>query len=254
MNMNAMTTEGDPFLERVKKFGFYALLALIGLFIGALLAYKMTQKGLERQEVEYIKARQISLLIDKGVGSVESRQKALDQLMTIVKNNPHLHSEYDSKIAQELLNEGRGKEAEAFADLAILRATNDFLPFYSDFSEVTLMTSKGDYRQALDKTLVLKAQMLQNLAEFKLKKQPKKFGDVLFAFNLLREVFLMQQVGDKAGEKRAWQEFSSYVGFAGAPPPKESLSREAFQRVAAEFNSGKENLATYMEQRLKNLQ
>jgi hypothetical protein len=243
--------EGDLF-DKLRKGLFYLFLGFLGLLIGVFFASRVTRARVEKEESAYLLGKELASFIDKRSGSFESRQKGLEKLMALVKTHPELHSQYDAKIAQELLNQGKGREAEVFADFAILRATNDMLPFYSDFSEITLMTSKGDYREALDKTLILKGKMLQNLAQFKVKKEAKRFGDLLFAFNLLREVFLMQQVGDKALEKRSWEEFLAYAGDKSKTQAvKEGISREAFQKVISLFDTGKETLASYMEERLK---
>lgn len=189
---------------------------------------------------EYIKA-------DKEWGAIlsttgEAQKEAVQGLESTLKRVPELRTKFDALLAQQFLLEGNASKAETFANPVLKRTEKNKLPFYIDFSQITLLISQGNFQKALDQTLALKQKMIEQPL-------PHNFGDGLFAFNLLRQALLYQQLGDLANEKKTWQELKQYARLVKEAPPTDLFGSQAFTEMFAQYEQGRVTLKEYIETR-----
>ena len=119
----------------------------------------------------------------------------------------------------------------------------DHVPYYEEFAAITLQISRGDYSAALKQSQELKQKLLKDATTAK---QERTFGDILFAYNLLRIAMLEQKSGTPEGEKAAWSEWNSYTQ---ASTNTASIRAASFYTLDSLFGEGSLTLGTYIKSR-----
>jgi hypothetical protein len=223
--------------EWLIKYGKTVLIAIACLAALLVIGLRLTSGNQAKQGVEYLKAQKEFTQFQTSTG--EAQKEALAKLNQVFQIIPQLHAKYDGLIAQELLLSNEVKRAEEFAALALQRIAKDQLPFHAEYSRIALLISQGEYKTALERTVQLKNKMLAEPA-------PRSFGDILFAYTLLNQALLYQQVGDLKGEKESWDELKRYARLVKEAPPADQFSPEAFSQMLAQFEMGKVSLKEYM--------
>jgi hypothetical protein len=147
-----------------------------------------------------------------------------------VRQAPALGKRYEGVIAQNLLNTERLDEALELANRAINRVESE-APLHSQYARTSLLIEQGNYQEALERSVGLKEQLLQEDA-----------GSLLYAHNLLRIAFLQQELKNRPGEKAAWEELENFLG----------ASAHA-DLVMANFSDKNIDLTKYISERKKNL-
>lgn len=242
--------EDNPVIQKLAEHGRTALIVLLAALALIFLVYRVTMIGKEQEEMDFWTA-------DKEFRTFSSPQtadtdpldgeEALVKLNSIIKSNPELHAKYDGLIAQTLINRGDAGNAIPFANLALARTEAENQPYYTNYTQTTLLIAQERYEDALKQALVLDKQMRESLS----KSQPaaeRKFGDTLFAFNLVRIGILQQQLGLKNEERKTWQEWQQYL-----KGEKSSELTKAFKKQSALITEGKTSLSDYIEARIASL-
>lgn len=234
-------TDDSPLMEWLQKQGKNLLIGLL-IFIALLfIAYRMSSLGNARTEADYSEAAQQFTLFQKS-----NDKDAYDKLQVILNRNPELHPKYDGQLAQLLINRDDPQGAQAFAALVFDRVRNDDVPYYEEFGAITLLISKGDYSTALERSKNLKQKLLKDASNTQ---QDRVFGDLLFAYNLLRIAMLEQKAGTKEGEQTAWSEWKSYTT---ASTNSASIKAAPFYTLDSLFGEGQLTLNNYIKSRQEN--
>lgn len=246
--------EESPLVQWLSQNGLNALIALIALIAVVLLGYRLFYGGSSQQEMEYFNAENDFQLFNQGKiadTGTASNDEAFTKLQKILKSLPELNAKYDGLIAQTFLNREEISQAEPYANSTLVRIHDNHLPFYAEYAETTLLISQQKYQDALTKANGLKLKMLENAKISENQHQDRTFGDILFAFNLLRIAMLEQQMGTKKDELKTWQEFKQFAKWNGEPSPSTLISPKAFQTLLEHFQEGKVTLLNYIEAREK---
>ena len=91
--------------------------------------------------------------------------------------------------------------------------------------------------------------MLQDEAFLKREKE----GSALFAFNLARIATLSEKVGDREGEKQAWQEIKRYGGWEKGAQGDEKIGQTGFKQLLSHFTVQETSLLDYIKSREEDL-
>lgn len=209
------------------------LLAVFGVFLLAIIAYKMAFAGAEKNEYNFITAENdYQLFLSKG--QPESLQR-LDALMTAY---PELHAKYDALIAQNLISQGKIEEALPYAIPSLKSTNQENAPFYSAYAQTSLLIGEKKFEESLTKALNLK-----HLIE---KEAPAFSGSLLYGVNLIRIGMLQNQLGLLKDETELWKEWKKYAAL--------NHSSQEFNGLLHSFLEGKVSLDTYIEARQKELE
>lgn len=224
--------------EWFTKYGRTILLsfAIIFTLIVILMRLGLGSKG--NSEGDYLKVQKELALVQKGDDS------AFNELNNILLRKSDLQAKYDGQIAQALLNRHRLEEARPLVDRTLRRTSRSGHSFYADYTRISLLIGEGKYEKALEATKVLKESMLENA-----KTTDRNFGDLLFAYNLLRLGLLNRKVGNFAEEKETWQELKGYAHLEEAAPPTDLFSPSAFLEMISQYEEGKTSLLHYIDKR-----
>lgn len=232
----------DTYAEWLTNYGKILLIAIACFGAVLLIGLRLSYGSSGKQISDYLKAKKEFATFQTAEG--EAQKEAFAGLQQIMQRLPDLHAKYDGLIAQQLLLQNDVKQGEEYAGMTLLRTDRDHLSIFSEFSRIALLISQGDYKTALDKTTQLKKKMIEQPA-------PRSFGDILFAYNLLNQAFLYQQLGNTVAEKEKWRELKRYAGLVNEAPPTDLFSRQAFLEMFAQFEAGKVTLKEYIEMREK---
>jgi hypothetical protein len=240
----------SPFIQWISQYGRYLFLAVIGFITLLLVVYRMISGGSGNAERDYLAADDAFALFARpapaDVDSAASKD-ALAQLQTLLNRYPELHAKYDGLIAQTLIYRGQQNEAAQFAALTLNRTADENSPFYTDYSQNTLLIGSKHYSDALARAQSLQQKMLDGVKQG----QARAFGDTLFAFNLVRIGMLQQQLGLKKEELQTWQEWKGYLNHTSSPATLGLISSSAFQKQVEQFTENKISLLSYIEAREK---
>jgi len=184
---------------------------------------------------------------EKSGASPASQEESLKNLSVILQKYPALHSKYDGKIAQTLINKNQIDKAAPFVNATLQRTSKDSFANYSQFSKITMLIGANQNQQALELSTALKNQLLTE----KQNELSKGGDDFLFAINLLRIAFLEQAIGSEANEVKAWQDWALYSKTNSSIQP--NFDAKAFASAAQLFSDGEVSLADYIDSRLKTL-
>jgi hypothetical protein len=122
------------------------------------------------------------------------------------------------------------------------RIRNDQVPYYEEFAAITLLIAQKDYATALKKSQELKQDLLKSATS----QQERTFGDILYAYNLLRIALLEQKAGTAENEQAAWSEWNTY---AKASTNSASIRAAAFYTLDSLFSEGSLSLGSYIKTR-----
>jgi hypothetical protein len=224
------------------------LFILTGSFITLLIIlYKLAFAGSVKEEKEFFQAENAFVLFQNSLTENKSKDNvdlALDKLEKQLDRLPELHAKYDGAIAQALLSQGASEQAKPFAEATLARTLSENKPFYSSYGQTTLLIADHNYSEALRQALLLKQNMLEAQ-----KNDHKNFGEILFAYNLLRIGMLQQQVGASDDEFKTWQEWQQYMQGVNT----EIAQPQAFEEVSTQFSLNQISLKDYIESRQKTL-
>lgn len=225
----------------------YALLGLIALF---LVVYRISSSNSSKAEKDYLQAANEFALFESSNPATDqsSKSEALQRLKSILASHSELHAAYGGAIAQTLLNRGQTAEAKPFAQATLERTQANNLPLYGDFSTATILIGEQEYKKALEKSLVLKQKMLEGIEQISIDSE-RSFGEILFAFNLLRIGMLQQQIGDEKAELQTWQEWKRYAGLDKMTKESSKVGQYAFRILIQQLAIGSIALPDYISQR-----
>lgn len=225
------TFEDNRFIQWMTEHGTTVIVSVLAALVILGVGYRFIGGGSSKAESDYINAENDFVIFKRGVAegtNVASPDEALQKLQKILQARPDLNAKYDGLLAQTLINRNDLAQAQLYANRSLERTKIDQLPFYTSYSETTLLICNQQYKDALLNALQLKQQM-----------QDGKASDILFAFNLLRIAFLEQQVGTPEDELKAWQ---TLKGFA-----------KGYSLLETHFAEGSVSLSNYIEARERSL-
>lgn len=228
----AHSFEDNRFIQWITEHGTTAILSVLAALAILGLGYRFISGGSAKAESDFMNAENDYVIFKRGVAegtSVASPEEAFQKLQEILKARPELNAKYDGLLAQTLINRNNLQEAEVYAKRTLTRTDSDHLPFYTDYSETTLLICNQQYQEALIKALQLKQQMVDS--------NHQGYGNTLFVFNLLRIAMLEQQAGTAEDELKAWQALKG--------------NEKGYALLQQHFEEGGVSLANYIEAREK---
>lgn len=227
----------------------YAGIALLALFV---IGFRWTTGSWFKAESDYYRAESdyVALLtLPTDEKSPENMTKILNNLEGMIKKHPELHAKYDEQVAQILIAQGKFQEAVPFVTKNSYATPEDeSLSFYKQFSDATLSLEKDQPKVALRQALELKQKMLDEAVAAHANDIPRKFGDALFAYNLLRIATIQEKLGDKEGERSAWQEWKKYSALDSV-----LINPQVFQQLNNQLLENNLSLTAYIKLREEKL-
>jgi hypothetical protein len=207
--------------------------------------YRLTGGNWSQSERDYLNAANDLTLFQNysAAQDVEASHEALGRLTAIIKRYPELHAQYDGLIAQTLINSNKRNEAAPWAIMNLNRISKDHLPYYTAYATNTLIIGEKKYLEALQQALDLKQKMLTAYSSDQSASYQSEFGDILFAFNLLRIGMLQQQAGFTEDELQTWQEWEQYAA------SQNQMLSAAFQTLNEQLAQGNLSLDDYVKYR-----
>lgn len=193
-----------------KSIGYWTLIALMGLFI----ASRFISSSQQKAERDFFQAEQSAIELN----ATETQAQAISTLKEIMDRHPELHAKYDGLIAQALLTNNQVEEAAPFADETILRVNQEAPSPFISYSKTTLLIGNGNYQEALQQAYELKLSATD---------------PTLYVFNTIRIALLERELGNKAEEKKAWEEITRLS--QGTHPVK--ISQQELQRILSHYNT-----------------
>lgn len=134
-------------------------------------------------------------------------EKAYQTLVLQLERHPELEPRYAGAVAQALLRLGAIQEALPFANRAIALLQRANLPFYQEYAKISLLGGEKQFRDAYQR-----AAYLQRRIEEEPQESQMDFGPVLEQLNQVRIASLLQQLGAKGDETKAWQDLRLLKG------------------------------------------
>ena len=173
----------------------------------------------------------------------------LRNLRTLIRKHPELAAKYDKAMLQQMIAAGDKKLADPLLE-ATANSTTALSNFYEQFSQISLLIAKEEYREALHASLYLKTEM-ESSTDFWADKAKKYRGSTLFAFNLMRRAMLCQKLGMGDEEIKAWKEFKMYAGWGSSDDTKciAPVNKDAFSQLYNHFAHHKVTLDDYIRYR-----
>ena len=179
--------------------------------------------------------------------------QAFNKLEKLVSSHPELQTKFGGLIAQRLLSTGETKRATAYMTKALERAQGLISPYYTRFSETTLLIANGKFMIALKEAKQLKSDLEKDAFLWEQMDSQKRSGGLLYAYNLIRIAALERELGSKEGEKAAWEEILCNAGWSKVEEPVKTYDPKAYATLARNFQSGSFSLLDYIKQRKKEL-
>lgn len=159
-----------------------------------------------------------------------------------LKKVPNLERKYNTVIAQSLFHRDRLNDALTLAHASIQHIEEE-APFHAAYGKTTLLIEQGSFQDALERSVGLKENMLQQCDLQQQVGHHPAGGVFLYVHNLLRIACLQKELNNKPGEKAAWDELERFLG------SKEDLS----QLVYHQFQDNGLDLSNYINDRRKQL-
>ncbi len=257
--MPLLSLEDNPIIQWISKHGEKILYSILGAFSLLILIYFWQSGTSAKIEGDYQSASREFQAFQQAAKSGQNLelQDSFQKLTLIMNQLPDLHAKYDGVIAQTFIDLNDIKQAKPFVLSTLQRVGKDNLPFYNEYAQITLLIGEGQIANAIQRSLALKKEMIQNLEQTEKEQGAKTteptFGSSLYAFNLLRIAFLEQQVGDRAKELESWEEWKMYTSHTNTRPLP-PVDRKAFFNIAQLYNEGALSLDNYIQIRLKSLE
>lgn len=181
------------------------------------------------------------------------RSQQLVKLQKILKQHPELHAKYDGRIAQKLLISSEQGLAASFSK-ASLKRVGGFSPYYTQFSNCSLLIGEKKFQEALQESKRLKKALDQDEQFWETKSTLVTHGNVLYGYNLLRIAFLEQALGNTQGELEAWRDFKREAGWLKSESPTKRLDPAAYQLINQNFQKNDVSLKDFIQYRESILQ
>lgn len=227
------------------------ILGFLILVVGTLLFFKLTDRSYMSATRDYLQVENHfdSLMRNPSLAEDET----ISELVAFVKKHPELQARYDGQLAQLLINQGDFSTSAPIADRAMNRTIHDTLPFYGDFAQITLLINDEQYENALDQSKQLHEKLRESARTSFKEKTDRPFGDLLFAYNLLRVGMLQQKLNKLFQEKYTWTEWQRY-----AKEPEGNLINgidpRGFHQIMRQFEEGNISLNDYFTARIQDLE
>jgi hypothetical protein len=234
------TWEDNQVVRWLFDYGRQLLFGLLGLLVILLIAYIFTSTSKKSAENDYVNSMNEFQLFARNPTNEDDAlvsKDALAKLQIILDRHPELHAKFDGPIAQVLIDRGETQLALNSANLAIGRTKEENYPFYTEYSQTTLLIGEQKYQEALDRS-----QSLLNQMNSLPKTESPAFGDTLLAYNLLRIGMLQQKLEMKQDELKTWREWQ-----------KLSKTSKTFAQQIKHFEEGDLTLSNYIEMRIQQL-
>lgn len=252
-SLSVLGLDGNPFIEWITRHGETLLYVVLGAFIVLFGGYLWFAGSSTQAEGEFQNANEQFYVFQQGAETPpQAKQEALSKLTQLIVKQPDLSAKYDARVAQILIDRNEFKQAEPFAESSLERVSKDHIPFYVDYAQITLLIAASKFEEALTRSIALKEQMLKDMVQWGEGTKNHSFGEVLFAFNLLRIPFLQQQVGATAEELQSWNDWKSYMA-PGIHSLPTAFNTKALFTVAQLFSDGSVSLDNYIDMRLQML-
>ncbi|NGX57108.1 MAG: hypothetical protein K1060chlam5_01364 [Candidatus Anoxychlamydiales bacterium] len=188
-----------------KKNYFFSLLASIAFF--SIILYKVSPLFKEKSINGSIIANEAYI---SWVKSSFEDNIALSNLKYVLKKYPNLKPIYEGNITQGLMiKNDLSKKDLKYASKCINRTKKE-LPFYSKYSNISILIAKKNYQNALNEAVALKKSMQNDLSFLKDEMLPA--GPILYSLNLLRIAILNKELNLKE-EIHALNELENYLGY-----------------------------------------
>jgi hypothetical protein len=229
-NSLSMALEENTIVQWISENGNKILFSFLGLIVGFLFIYKIAFGDMIKAENDFFQASQEYQLFDQKASTKEelaTSNEAFQRLQKIMSRHSELKAKYDGLIAQTFLNRNEGQQAQPFAEQAIQRTRAENDPFFTLFSQTTLLIGMEKYEQALKQSIELKEKLANQI-------QP-----LLYGFNLLRIAALQHQLSLKKEELNTWQEWKLFV------KNNDSIN----QNFVNHFKDGNVSINNYVEAR-----
>lgn len=239
--------EEQRYVDWVANYGWYVLVGLIGLFTFLFLLFRTGNNT--KAETDYFNAERMMVVLQSPQAEAPA-DEALRVLRQILKRRPEMQTKYDAIIAQVLIAKGMTAEASPLIKRTLERLDHDSLTLYNAFAKTTLLITNGSQEEALRNSEALRDQMLRTAILAFAEEAPRSFGDILFAYNLLRIGMLQQALGLNEQEKQTWTEWKQYADGSYEFPPQVLIGSTAFAYANAVFTQGNVSLNDYIAARL----
>jgi hypothetical protein len=200
-------TKSEELLKKIANKKNYIISIFASIIFFSIILYKIMPLFYEKSIDGAIIANEA---YSKWVNSSFQDKEALLNLKYALKKHPNLKTLYEGNITQGLMikNEINSNDIKHF-DKCISKTIND-LPFYSKYSNISLLIAKKNYKKALKEAIDLKELMQKDLRF--LKDQTLPAGPILYSLNLLRIAVLNKELNLKE-EKNALEDLESYLGY-----------------------------------------
>ena len=250
----ADSLEENSLLQWITRNGRLLLYIIVALLVVFFIVYQLTSSSRSKTANDFFSAESDFKLFQQPVSSktdLTAQNEAFEHLNKILQRLPDLHPKYDGLMAQVFIDRNDVFQANKFAHQALERTFNENHPFYTDFAETTLIITKGQDKEALQRSIDLKQKMLESAAQ---PPEKREFGDDLFALNLLRIAMLQQQTKQTTDELKTWREWLQYAGLGNDKTKiATGIDSKPFQNLLSFYEEGKVSLLNYIEHREKML-
>ena len=233
------------FLDRSTNRSKIAIYACSGIFIAILAMYQFGRLEGKSPSVY----REANAMYAKW-----QDPQVFNKLEKLVSSHPELQTKFGGLIAQRLLSIGETKRATAYMTKSLERAQGLISPYYTRFSETTLLIADDKLMIALKEAKQLKSDLEKDAFLWEQMYSQKRSGGLLYAYNLIRIAALERELGSKEGEKAAWEEILSNAGWSNMEEPVKTYDPNAYATLARNFQSGSFSLLDYIKQRKKELE
>jgi hypothetical protein len=152
---------------------------------------------------------------DKGLAAlvdwVSNSSSDIDTKTVIktMKQNPSVHERMGGIVAQKLLIVGEKEYPRQYLKQSS-RLLSTHCPLYQQFSEISFLIVSKAFQQALDKSLLLKADLEKDMRALQSANNHQS-TEYLYVLNLFRIGVLQKQLEDLSGEKATWDELENLL-------------------------------------------
>lgn len=217
-----------PWIQWISENGRNLLILFLILISLFFVVYRISFNSVAKSELNYINAENEfqRFMSEKNPANAK---ETLNKLTALLIAYPELKPKYDGLIAEKLIADGNlGSDLE-MATSAIERTKSENAPFYTAYSETTLLIADKKYEEALKKSLSLNETLNQNNAP----------ETLLLPLNLLRIGSLQQLLNLQTEELQTWNTW------------KAEANNPVFKNLVNQFNIEKVSLTNYIETREK---
>lgn len=232
--------EEHPISQWLSTYGRYLLWAVLALVFVLILIYRLIGANTAREERDFIEANNVFQQFENAAPNSAAAHESLDKLSSLLQKTPELHAKYDGLIAQILINRGDVNAATNYANLALERTQSEDAPFYTNYSQTTLLIAQKNYQEALNRSLALNEKMQESEVHHHQQPEMRGWGTVLFGYNLCRIALLQQILGLPDAEYKTWQEWKKFYN---------NNRHTSIEKMASAFTEGKVTLIDYIESR-----